>query len=880
MKQGKKVSKAKSDKVPRLRKPEEMSLEAWQVALRRQYATEQRLKVRNVGGRPVFSEFEVANPQTKGVYRVAIRGEGLGVNFCSCPDFATNTLGTCKHIEFLLAKLRRQRGGEAALAGGYQPPFSEVYLRYGAKREVVFKPGAECPESLKRLAAKFFDASGVLLPGAVRQFHTFLARAGHGGPQAGGGHDGHEVRCYDDALAFVSQMRDREELVGRIERAFPDGADGPAWQGLLKVPLYAYQRQGALFAAKAGRCLIADDMGLGKTIQAIAAAEILARHADIRRALVICPTSLKHQWQREIEKFAGRSAVVVEGLTAARDRLYAAEGFYKIVNYDVVHRDLAAIRRGRYDLIVLDEAQRIKNWKTRAAKAVKQLQSDCAFVLTGTPLENRLEELHSIVEFVDRHRLGPMFRFLATHQHVDEGGRVVGYRRLDEISRTLEPMLVRRTKTEVLTELPERLEKRFFVPMTDQQMRHHEENRVIVGRIVLKWRRFGYISEIDQKRLTCALQNMRMSCNSTYLLDKQTDHGHKADELASLLEEVLEDRDAKAVIFSQWLRMHELIVRRLERRGLEHVLFHGGVPGPRRKDLLARFRDDPACRLFLATDAGGVGLNLQHASVVANMDLPWNPAVLEQRIGRVHRLGQHRPVRVVNFIAKNTIEESMLGLLSFKKSVFSGVLDGGESEVFLGGTRLKQFMDAVDKAAGAIPGPTPSADADGGSGQAAQAHAAQAAQAEEIQAAQAQAGQPASAPGAQAASGQPVEGAAPPAATRGQEPMPLPLPPSTTPGAGQQAQPAHGPGSPGSPIITPRAVGDLLSAGAALLNQLGQSLRQAPDTGPQRDIPGGLGSLLSRDDATGQTYLKLPLPNQDVLQPLLNLLLAFADRGR
>jgi hypothetical protein len=128
-------------------------------------------------------------PQTKRTYRVAIRGEGLGLNYCSCPDFATNTLGTCKHVEFLLRRLRRMRGGKAALAEGCQPPFSEVYLRYGAQRAVVFHAGAGCPEALKALAAEFFDAGGLLRPGAVRQFHRFLA-------QAGGGPDGHEVRCY------------------------------------------------------------------------------------------------------------------------------------------------------------------------------------------------------------------------------------------------------------------------------------------------------------------------------------------------------------------------------------------------------------------------------------------------------------------------------------------------------------------------------------------------------------------------------------------------------------------------------------------------------------------------------------------------------------
>jgi superfamily II DNA or RNA helicase len=803
------------DALSRLRKPPEMSLEAWQIALRKQFGAELRLKISNVGREPFFSEFAVTNPLTRRSYRVAIHGQELGENFCSCPDFAVNTLGTCKHIEGVLARLRRTRGGKAALAAGFRPSYSEVFLRYGAKREVVFRAGTVCPAGIRQAAADFFGPDGTLRPQAYGRFHVFLEKVS---PQ---GADGHEVRCYDDALAFVSQARDRAELARRIERAFPDGPAGAAWDGLLKVPLYPYQRQGALFAAKAGRCLIADDMGLGKTIQAIATIEILARHADIRRAVVICPTSLKHQWAREIETFASRSAVVVEGPTAARSRLYAAEGFFKIVNYDVVPPDLDQIQALKADVIILDEAQRIKNWKTRAAKAVKRLESDHAFVLTGTPLENRLEELHSIVEFVDRFRLGPMFRFLHTHQHVDETGRVVGYRKLGAISHTLEPILVRRTKESVLTELPERLEKRFFVPMTDQQMRHHEDNREIVARIVAKWRRYGYLSEIDQKRLTAALQNMRMSCNSTYLLDGETDFGHKADELAVLLEEVLEDREVKVVVFSQWLRMHELIVRRLERRRWRHVLFHGGVPGPKRKDLIARFREEHACRLFLSTDAGGVGLNLQHASVVANMDLPWNPAVLEQRVGRVHRLGQHRPVRVVHFIARGTIEEGMLGLLSFKKSMFAGVLDGGQSEVFLGGTRLKQFMDSVDKATAGIPKAM-----------------------------------------LEPSGGEPVR-ALEPSATRAPETR-------------AAARPADGSGavppaaSAAGTAMTPQALGELLSAGAAVLGQLGQALRSAGDS--QAGGQSALAGLLGRDEASGRQYLKLPLPEGDAAHGLLDLL--------
>ena len=685
-------------KISRLRKPEEMSLEQWQVVLRKQFAQKQDFRLRNAGGEPIFSEFTVVNPQTQGEYRVAIRGRGLGDNYCSCRDFAVNTLGICKHIEWVLGRLLRKPGAARAFARGFRSVYSEVYLRYGARREVIFRPGVECPAGLRTLAADYFGADGILQAGAYERFDTFLRRAGA---------FTHDLRCYDDALDFIAEVRDHAALAERIDKAFPAGVESTAFTHLVKVPLYPYQREGALFAARAGRSLIADDMGLGKTIQAIAACEILAKAVGIERVLIVCPTSLKYQWKQEIEKFCGRSATVVEGLLVRRADLYAGESFYKITNYEVVHRDMDLIAKWGPDLIILDEAQRIKNWKTRRAQTIKRLHSKYAIVLTGTPLENRLEELHSIVEFVDRFRLGPVFRFVAEHQHVDEDGLVIGYRNLDKIGRTLAPILIRRTKKEVLKQLPERLDKNYFVPMTKEQMAHHKENGEIVVRIASKWRRFGFLSEADQRRLMIALQNMRMSCNSTYLLDKKTDFGFKADELLSVLQESFERPGDKAVIFSQWVRTHELIVSRLETARLGHVLFHGGIASKDRRDLIAQFKQDPNCRIFLSTDAGGVGLNLQNASTVVNMDLPWNPAVLDQRIGRVHRLGQHRPVRVVNFIAQGTIEQGMLSVLAFKQSMFAGVLDGGTNEVFLGGTRLKRFMDSVDKVTQSIPAAMP-----------------------------------------------------------------------------------------------------------------------------------------------------------------------------
>lgn len=692
--------KAQPKRTPRTRKPEELSLEEWQIALRREFGRDQEFRLSNVGAERIFSEFTVTNPRSGRTYRVAIRGKELGVNFCSCPDFAVNTLGTCKHIEWLLAKLERKRGGKRALAEGFQPAYSSVYLQYGARRQVHFRPGAQCPESLRILARAYFNESGLLRPQAVSQFEQFVHETAN---------SGHEVRIYDDAIEFVARLRDDENRQREIARRFEGVGGAKALNRLVKANLYPYQQKGALFAAKAGRCLIADDMGLGKTIQSITAVEILAQTSGVERVLVICPTALRHQWKQEIERFVDRTACVIEGFTEERRKRFNEESFYKIANYDIVHRDLDLINAWHPDVVILDEAQRIKNWETRRAKCVKQIDSTYAIVLSGTPLENRLSELHSIMEFVDKFHLGPLFRFLDAHQHTDGHGRVIGYRQLDQIKESLAPVLVRRKKNDVLLELPERTDKHFFVDMTDEQRAIHDEYRDMVTQIVAKWRRRGFLTEQEQRRLMVGLQYMRMSCNSTYLIDKVTEHGPKIGECCTLLNDILETPDNKVVIFSQWLGTHELIMRRLNGKTALCTFYHGSLDSKGRKEVIDRFKNDADCRILLCTDSGGVGLNLQVASSLVNMDQPWNPAVLEQRIGRIHRLGQHRNVQVYHFVARDTIEHGMLDVLKFKSAMFEGVLDGGETEIFLGGSKMKKFMETVEQVSDSIPAhvPTP-----------------------------------------------------------------------------------------------------------------------------------------------------------------------------
>ncbi|MFH1846591.1 MAG: DEAD/DEAH box helicase [Candidatus Omnitrophota bacterium] len=676
--------------ISHITKPKDVSLEEWQIILRGQIAREQKFRMKNNGGHPVFSTFTVSNPNTDKRYRVVIRGEELGINYCSCPDFSVNTLGTCKHIEYVLNRLKRKKGGKELIKQGFVPEYSSVTLRYGLKRRVVFIMGEKAGARLKGLVKDFFDSHGFLTQWGFEHFDNFIQKAETFRDN---------VRYHEDALQFIARVRDVKKRYERIKNAFPKGVESDEFENLLKLNLFPYQKDGALFAARAGRSLIADDMGLGKTMQAIAASEIMARHLGIEKVLIICPTSLKHQWLKEIQRFTDNRIVhVIEGMVNVRKERYKEESFFKITNYDVIHRDMEAINSWSPDIIILDEAQRIKNWRTRVARSVKGLSSPYALVLTGTPLENRLEELHSIVSFLDWHHLGPLFRFLHTHQVTDNTGKVVGYKKLNELGDSLSSILIRRRKHEVLLQLPERIDKTYFVKMTPEQMTIHDENKEMVARLVAKWKRYHFLSEVDRQRLLVALQIMRMACDSTYLVDKKTEFGNKINELEIQLREIFENSQTKVVIFSQWLRMMELVKTRLDLNNWQYVFLHGGVPGKNRGKLIQQFRDDPEFRIFLSTEAGGVGLNLQNADVVVNLDLPWNPAVLEQRIGRVHRLGQSQSVRVINFVAEESIEQGMLSLLQFKRSMFSGVLDNGENEVFMGGTRFNHFMKTVETA--------------------------------------------------------------------------------------------------------------------------------------------------------------------------------------
>ena len=235
----------------------------------------------------------------------------------------------------------------------------------------------------------------------------------------------------------------------------------------------------------------------------------------------------------------------------------------------------------------------------------------------------------------------------------------------------------------------------FHVTLTQEQAEPYWEQSEILGQLMHKWQHQKWLSEIDLRRILCCLQNMRMLCNSTFLFDKRTHHSPKLEEFREIIRELTVEENRKVVVFSEYERMTFLAGEELRKMGIGFVSLHGGVPSRKRGALIEKVQGQPNCQVFLSTDAGGVGLNLQAASAVINFEPPWNPARLEQRIGRVHRLGQANPVQVIHFLTEKTIEERVWETLHLKKPLFDGVFDSPVSEVSFAKLGRKSVLQQV-----------------------------------------------------------------------------------------------------------------------------------------------------------------------------------------
>src|SRR6266516_3909682 len=478
---------------------------------RRLRAREESFTISNVDPQhPVFSNFRVASGSGL-TYSVEIRDLRQRQFTCDCVDFRTNGLGTCKHVEAVLLHLeaRFRRLFKAAQQNGSNR--IEVVVDSNADTLRVLNGHGELPDALQ----KWFDTEGKLtspdVPGETAL--TALEQLREAGfPQ---------IRISQGVAGWLENRRraaERKQLRHEYELKVQSG-EWPAHE--TKVPLFPYQREGMLHLAFTERALLADEMGLGKTIQAIAACALLHRLGKAERVLVVTPASLKTEWEEQIQRFTELGYQLVFGGRTRRLVAYERAPFFTIVNYEQMLADALEVnQRLRPDVVMLDEAQRIKNWSTKTTQAIKQLHSRYAFVLTGTPIENRIDELFSLMAFLDPALLGPLFRFNREYYELDDRGRPIGYQNLDKLHQRIKHYMLRRRKADVETELPARTDRTFFVPLSGEQQVEYEEHEAVVARLAnIAGRR--PLSQQEQDKLMRHLAMMRMVCDTNYILNPQ-----------------------------------------------------------------------------------------------------------------------------------------------------------------------------------------------------------------------------------------------------------------------------------------------------------------------------------------------------------------------
>jgi len=454
-----------------------------------------------------------------------------------------------------------------------------------------------------------------------------------------------ESLSLEDRLFYVLQppletWLGGQELIMPFE-PFPFQYEGVAW----------------LFTQKAA--LLADEMGLGKTMQAITAIRLLLRSGHLRRILMICPKPLIPNWQREFKLWAGELPItVVEGDARRRKMLWTLPGVVILIaNYELLVRDFDAMDEDdlpRFDLLVLDEAQRIKNRDSQTAQTARSVDRKRSWALTGTPIENRPEEMASLFEFLE---------IIPPRATPD----------LQQLIRLSQDYVLRRTKEQVMPDLPPRLDREAYLELAPAQQHAYrvaEEEGVI------------HLNELGESISIQHVFELVLRLKQITNFDPLTGQSTKLDRLTADMDEIAAS-GGKAILFSQWTKCIDWLNERLERFGT--LVYHGGVPTKKREPILDRFEHDPDCHLLLMSyGTGAVGLNLQFAGYVFLFDRWWNPAVEDQAINRAHRIGQKHPLIVTKFITKDTIEERIDRVLEQKRELFAAILgDGGPGNASL-----------------------------------------------------------------------------------------------------------------------------------------------------------------------------------------------------
>ncbi|MCF6222654.1 MAG: DEAD/DEAH box helicase [Flavobacteriaceae bacterium] len=617
----------------------------------------------------------------KGVkYKVFLRDFENEIGYSDSLDAEFNQLGTTKHIMYAFKQLKDNKSLYRRLKKSF--PFVEIYTDPLNDYKISWYFPSELPIEEQLLILRYFKSSSFIENDKLELFLGFIKEADKSNlikirPEVHKKLENHFEKKMLNQLARTSEVDFK----------------------MINANLFGYQKEGIEFTLFKKAAIIADEMGLGKTIQAIGSALLKKEIFDFKKTLIICPASLKEQWKNEIEKFSNEKAIIIQGKPSERVEQYKNEDYFFIANYETVVRDQIEINKLDFDFVVLDEAQRVKNYETKTASSLKKIKSKHKLVITGTPIENKLIDIYSIINVIDPYYFGPLWEFSYQHCLFDPEkiNKINGYYNLQNLKNRLSDILIRREKRKVLDQLPNIQQIDIPVELSPLQSDYHNSYARGLAKIVRK----KFLTPFDLQKMQMLMTSMRMVCDSSYLINQETNESPKLEELKHILFENIDikNSDRKIIIFSEWIKVHKLIGKILRENNVGFVELNGSVPVKSRGDLIRKFENNKQYKIFLSTEAGGSGLNLQAADILINFELPWNPAKKNQRIGRIDRLGQKsNKLTVFNLITRNSIEQQIASGLLVKQSLFDGVLGGDTNQDFVDFTTKgrSQFIEQIE----------------------------------------------------------------------------------------------------------------------------------------------------------------------------------------
>lgn len=590
-------------------------------------------------GDNIFGEHLLTNERGM-QYRLTFRDINRKHGYCNCPDYRINKLGTCKHLIFAFSQLNSEPERVPDPLPPY--PFIEVFLNPFRNNKISYFCPDKVSGQIAELFYRYFGNKNFIEDDEVERFTRFLNNT----------EKFKKILVRPEVLEKVKSVTEKA-AIARLKESKKLNFN------LLKNELLPFQVDGVEFATFNTGAMLADDIELGRITQAVATAVMKKDIFGFSRTLIICPANLRSHWKKEIETLTAEKFLLIEGTPEHRRTAYEnRESFFLIVNYESIHNDNDLLKEFPPDFIILDEAQRIKNYESSISIAIRAIRRRHTLLLSGNPYDHHLVEFYALMMHVEPELLSPLWEFSYKYCIFDDhnSNNIVGFYNLDELSRQIEKTVLHRTRDQVIRHLPRISYIDLPVPMHPVQARMHLKFAKELLELLSK----KILSNYEVQHAVTLIRRLRMIADSTFLVDEVTNISPKTDELKTLLAERLNIRknQKKVIIFTEWKRMLQIIGRTLRLSKFRYVEISEDTTEKQCSILLKTFATDPECRVLISSHAGLNAADIKAADVVIHFDCPADRDSKSLRMGSLSGIIQRNGnLTIINMYSRNSLEE-------------------------------------------------------------------------------------------------------------------------------------------------------------------------------------------------------------------------------